>query len=477
MIVSECFCKELLIIISPFLFTLFALPGIYQLQIKNYYAKAVWAKLRYREGGFFIPFKMPAKNRRNLQAVLVMFLLNLATAAGIFALYRAFDLGKVSVILLFLGFWILSKLYILLLGSAVSRVTDIMYQKRFEIAKEVIKKSDARFISITGSYGKSTMKSFLIELLSTEFDIAFNPGSLNTAVAVANSIINGLKPDTEIFISEHGAYEKGTIESTVSFIKPEIGILTGLGNQHVTLFGSQEKLIEAKSELIHGVVEGGRVYVNADSDHIEKVVDIHPNTVRFSLSGKDGARVSQLGEKYLFEYGDTSFEFETPLLASHMILNLTGAIAVAVDVGVSIESIQATTPNLKPMSHRHEKREGINGSMIIDNSYNSSEDSFLASIAVLNKVDKAKKVLITKGLYELGSEQGSVYEGIVAAITPEIRVITTDKKLATMGEYDLVKDDDEMISLLSTILDEDAVILVEGKFPPKLLEAIGIDKA
>jgi UDP-N-acetylmuramyl pentapeptide synthase len=94
---------------------------------------------------------------------------------------------------------------------------------------------------ITGSYGKTSTKEFLYAILSEKYKVVKTEGNNNTNIGVAYTVLNKVSDDYDYFICEMGAYKIGEIAEICGIVKPEIGILTGINEQHIDLFGSIEK--------------------------------------------------------------------------------------------------------------------------------------------------------------------------------------------------------------------------------------------
>ena len=107
-----------------------------------------------------------------------------------------------------------------------------------------------KVIGITGSYGKTSTKYFLNELLSVEYNVYMTPGNYNTTLGVTRAIREGLLPTHEIFLCEMGARHVGDIKELCRLFTPDMGIVTAIGPQHLQTFGSQENITKEKLETL-----------------------------------------------------------------------------------------------------------------------------------------------------------------------------------------------------------------------------------
>jgi len=120
-------------------------------------------------------------------------------------------------------------------------------------------------IGITGSYGKTSTKEILATILGTKFKTLKTEASKNSPIGIAEVILSKLTPDDEVFIVEMGAYKPGEIREMCKIVKPSIGIVTAINEQHQDLFGSIDATVKAKYELIQGLNDGKIAIFNADN--------------------------------------------------------------------------------------------------------------------------------------------------------------------------------------------------------------------
>lgn len=131
-------------------------------------------------------------------------------------------------------------------------------------AKKLKDMPDLTVIGITGSYGKTSTKNFLKQILSEKYNVYASPNSYNTPMGLSKVILGELKPEHQIFIAEMGAIRRGDISEICKFVKPNIGILTAVGKQHLTTFKTFENIKKTKYELIESLgKEDGRILTEA----------------------------------------------------------------------------------------------------------------------------------------------------------------------------------------------------------------------
>ena len=270
-------------------------------------------------------------------------------------------------------------------------------------------------IGITGSYGKTSVKEILKTVLSQKYRVLSTPASYNTPMGIALTV-KGLDSTHDVFIAEMGARGKGDVKELADMIKPDIGVLTGINNQHLETFGSIENIKNTKYELFTKVAEKkGKGFFSSDSDGARELFG------RFDgekyLAGRDGTdglvwatEVSTDGSGMTFMLnvkGETPVKCRTVLLGKHSVSNICLAAAVAYKTGLSPAEIAQGINRIPALSHRLELLPNNKNIIIIDDSYNSNEDGTKAAMDVLDTFS-GRKIVVTPGLVELGKMENIV---------------------------------------------------------------------
>ena len=267
-------------------------------------------------------------------------------------------------------------------------------------------------IGITGSYGKTSVKNILNEILNVKYNSFATEKSFNTMNGLMISINNKLDKFSDIFISEMGAFRKGEIKELCSLIKPEYGILTTIGTAHLESFKTRENIRDAKFELIDSLPSDGIAILNMD-DKYQTGYKIKSNCkkVWVSLKNKDAdfyaynISISSKGTKFKVKIKDKKeeLELETNMLGEANIYNIVEAVALSYNLGLTLNEIKIGVKRVKSVSHRLElkKYKDIN---LIDDSYNSNPSGAKMALDVLDLMD-GKKIIVTPGMIELGSKE------------------------------------------------------------------------
>lgn len=305
---------------------------------------------------------------------------------------------------------IISPLICLIANFLLTPVEELGRRRYINDAKKILESHpDLTIIGITGSYGKTSMKTYLYDLLSKKYEVLKTPENYNTPLGIARTIKTQLKPTHEIFICEMGAMWRGEIAECCELARPKIGIITSIGPQHLQTFGSLNNIITTKFELADAVQKNdGIIFLNYDNENIAKH-ETKAKTLKYGIKTKkldykaDKLTTTESGQSFDFTDKDGKFSCETTLLGEHNIENLTGAIAVARHLGIPEKDIQFTVKRIKAAPHRLELNSHGNLN-IIDDTYNSNPVSANLAVDTLCKF-AGKNVVITPGLIELGDDE------------------------------------------------------------------------
>lgn len=324
------------------------------------------------------------------------------------------------------------------------------------------KRPATRAVGITGSFGKTSTKFFLEQILAQAgVGVAATKDRRNAVYPVAADMLEQLPKSPAVYIAEMGAYRQGEIAELCELVQPEVVVLTAISNQHLALFGSLEKLKEAKWEIVAGLPENGVAVLNADDPNIVDLAE-RSDAKKIWFSMRQELDVAAYNVKYGLEETETTIKIgeETakvtlPLLGQANLSNIVAAAAAAFALGVEPKRIFAVLPKLKTVSRTMEIRSGKNGVMVIDDSYSANEQGVLVALAHLETAEEKKKIVVYQPIIELGEEQKNAEKKIMQAleyIDGEVYIASDfrPKKLAKE---------------VSGKLDSDTVVLLEGRVP------------
>lgn len=301
-------------------------------------------------------------------------------------------------------------------------------------------------IGITGSYGKTSVKEFLATILSSKFKVLSTPAHQNTDMAIAQLILKKLTQDIEIFIVEMAAYKKGEITSPCQIVRPKIGILTAINEQHLATYGSLENIIRTKYELIDSLPEDGLAIFNGDNNYCCQLYKIAQKKKRIYSIQSSIASVpadlyvaslavnrSFLSFKLVAKKGESAV-FKVNLLGDHNISNILAAACCAKELGMSLKEIASACQKIESWQSGVQLKKGINGLNIIDASYSANPDGVISHLEYL-KIWPGKKVIVMPCLIELGKASRKIHKEIGRKIGEvcDLCIITTRERFQEIG--------------------------------------------
>lgn len=358
--------------------------------------------------------------------------------------------------------------------------------KTLEEADNLIK------IGLTGSYGKTSVKEILRTILSVKYNVLSTPASYNTPMGICKSV-RRYDGTQDVFIAEMGARRSGEIKELTDIVRPDYGILTGIGNQHLETFGTQDAILNTKYELVKGVKEGGTVIFDIDSENTYRLSERakRDGKVKVICAGVDKERTTRLycedvvtdvtGSVFRLCDGDKKLKVSTVLIGKHNVSNIMLAASASYELGLSLEEIAQGIALIKPIRHRLEVMKNEKGMIIIDDSYNSNVEGTIAALDVFAGFH-GRKIVITPGLVELGRMEdlenfrfgrrlAKVADYAIIVGKPNAYKIR-DGLLDEDFPYEnikIVSSLDEAIKHLSEISSEGDVVLFENDLPDKFL--------
>ena len=266
-------------------------------------------------------------------------------------------------------------------------------------------------IGITGSYGKTSTKFILKTILSEKYNVLATPGSYNTTMGNVRIIREQLMPEHQVFISEMGARKRYDIQEICQFVRPQLGIITSIGPQHLETFKKIENVAKTKGELLKGVTADGVVFLPKDNAHCLELYKKDEHKKFLYSTKKDGSevyakdiKVTKDGSTFTVVYEKEEFTCKTKLLGEHNVQNIIGWVAIAKYLGLSNQEIQKGIEKIEPVEHRLQLLPSSNGTTVIDYAFNSNPVGSKMALDVIKQFE-GRKIIITPGMVELGTEE------------------------------------------------------------------------
>ncbi|MCF6276524.1 MAG: UDP-N-acetylmuramoyl-tripeptide--D-alanyl-D-alanine ligase [Candidatus Magasanikbacteria bacterium] len=409
-----------------------------------------------------------------VETIVFIFLLG-SPLALVILLFRPFIFILTSIIL-----WPFS---VLLKNYYIKKATEKMRNyKRLKV------------VGITGSYGKTTVKVFLSQILEKKFNVIHTPKNINTEMGIAKFILQTDFSSYDIFVVEMGSYGKGEIKIMTKITKPTVGILTTIIEQHLVLFKTIKNIQHAKFELLHAIPKKGISIANIDNEYIKELLPKVRSKVRTfgaNLENKPNCLIKKVietekGIEINFKINKENWKITSPILGKHQAYNLGASILAAVSFGVDKKNIieacsKITVPDRTMKLMRYGK------SIIIDDSYNSNPVGFKTALKTLEIFNNSyTKIVIAKGMFELGRKTKEKHKEVGEYMTKYAdKIILTTKKPAHLFEAGInekeVKmyyklDKKKLTRYIKKLKQNKNVILLEHRLPEEVYKEILADK-
>lgn len=357
-------------------------------------------------------------------------------------------------------------------------------QRRFlSEAREKFQQVSPYTIGITGSYGKTSVKNALGEVLQIALGPTFWPHKgVNTPMGITRWIRESLKQGHDYAVMEMAAYGEGSIRRLCELTPPHAAIVTAVGLTHLERFGSQEAIYRGKSELPQAVPEEGIVVYNGDDPLVRKMSQEFPKqtTLLYGFHGDDldckGRDVvtEERGTSFVVDWEGRSYSGFTPLHGVSALSNLLGVFCMACALGADPEFVLAIFRNLKPVDNRLQVVR-VGSSTHIRDAYNSNPQGFRSALNLLSQMKGKRRILMTPGIIELGERQEKENEAVAreAAGVCDLALVvgpvnrtpwTTGLKKGGLSESQILyfPHRDEAFSCYQELQKEGDVLLIEN---------------
>lgn len=276
--------------------------------------------------------------------------------------------------------------------------------------RKVADMDDLMVIAVTGSYGKTSTKFMIRDLLKERFSVCTTPGSYNTPMGICKVINNDLKAHHQVLVLEMGARYEGNIDELCDIVEPNISVVTNVGVAHLETFGSREAIAQTKSTIVKRTKEGGKAILNADDQRVSEIADWGTELdVTFAgfkngdIRGADIAYSSE-GMQFTATVDEETEVFNIQLLGKHNIQNMLLAIGVAHTFDMRLKTMALAAKRMEPVEHRLELKQ--QGELtVIDDAFNSNPVGAKNAVDVLAQFNGGRRIIITPGMIELGDIQ------------------------------------------------------------------------
>lgn len=297
----------------------------------------------------------------------------------------------------------------------LNRPVERRNARRFQrAASEKLERVRPRVVAVTGSFGKTTVKHHVRDLMGASVNVLASPASWNNLAGLSRAINEHMNPGTEVFVAEMGTYGPGEIRELVDWLKPEVAVITAVGPVHLERMGTLEVITAAKAEILDGA---RAAVICVDSPQLRELAD----KTREAAAAADLWRVgSEPGAHDLdvlvqrctsgdadslvvTARGDRLGEIPAGSLHAG---NVACAVAACLAIGTDRRTISAGLSKLSAPANRAVAATSDDGLVVIDDTFNSNPAGASSALATLvAMVHQGRRVVVTPGMVELGALQ------------------------------------------------------------------------
>lgn len=341
-------------------------------------------------------------------------------------------------------------------------------------------------VAITGSYGKTSTKRHVADLVQGTRAVVASPASFNNRAGLARAVNEHLSDDAEVFVAEMGTYGPGEIAALCAWCPPDVSVITAIGPVHLERFGSEDRILEAKSEI---TATASVVVLAVDDPRLAALAD------RLAAAGRRVVRAgTRPGADVVVQPRpgspdgcvdvvlDGRLAWEAlSLPAGVQPSNVACAVAVARALDVPLDDLGTRLPALAAADHRLQSAVAPGGFVILDDTYNSNPAGARAALGALARVELApgapgerRKVVVTPGMVELGSrqhEENRRFAASVAEVATDLVVVGRTNRRALLEGADggvrvtVVETRAEAVGWVRSTLGPGDAVLYENDLP------------
>jgi len=292
-----------------------------------------------------------------------------------------------------------------------------------ELSKYWRNKFDLPLVAVTGSNGKTTVKEMITSILSAaKGKVLATRGNLNNDIGMPLTLLC-MNENHNYAVIEMGMNHEGEIRYLTKIAQPNVALVNNAGTAHIGEVGSREAIARAKGEIFEGLTDDGIAVVSADDDFADYWKSLNKNRKIITFGLNDKADVSA---NYQTQNNSSAINLKTPsgevqfnlnVLGEHNVHNALAASAVAVALGVSNADIASGLTKFNPVKGRLNWFEGVNGAVVIDDTYNANPDSMKAAIDVLasqKTTQQSTQIFVMGDMAELGDDAPQMHAEIGA---------------------------------------------------------------
>jgi UDP-N-acetylmuramoyl-tripeptide--D-alanyl-D-alanine ligase len=299
-------------------------------------------------------------------------------------------------------------------------VVDDTLQALGAIARMNRRNFKGKLVALTGSAGKTTTKDMIASVLSQAGSVLSTSGNLNNEIGVPQTLLS-IEASHRFAVIEMGAGKRGDIAYLMQFVEPDVGLLTNAAAAHIKGFGSEQAVAETKGEIFSKAPIGATSVTNLDSPYaaLWQTLIGSQRQIGFGIDNLQAmVRATDIeskawGSRFLLHINSEVQTIELNVPGMHNIANALAAASVATALGLAVSTIKTGLEQFSGSKARLQRKTGISGCTLIDDTYNANPSSMASAIAVLAS-QNAPRVLVMGDMAELGELSDDEHRRLLA---------------------------------------------------------------
>lgn len=350
-----------------------------------------------------------------------------------------------------------------------------------ELARDYLAKMSPKVVAITGSNGKTTTKDLIAAIGSTQYNTIKTPENFNNEIGVPITILR-MEKSTELLVVEMGMDRFGQLEFLSNLVKPDMAVITMIGEAHIEFFKTRARITDAKMEIVAGLNQAGLFIYNGDEPLLrERALNVKQAKQTFGLTNDNDLYATEI------ETGDYATSFKTnkwpdltftiPVVGEYNVANALAALAVGSELKISPENLQVALRNVILTANRTQWLKNHNDVRILSDVYNSNPTAVKEVVkAFKDTKTTGKRVVVLGDMLELGDDSKALHASLADSLNPaEIQEVflmgkdmealkdaLADKYTQAQLHYYPSLDKEPLVNDLKATLASDDVILLKG---------------
>ena len=385
--------------------------GILIALIASFFYESYKLSVKYKNEQTKKPLVVTKRVKRLIITTTILYLIPVVVSVFY---YKDIQILWLLILILILAIMVYLNRFIVFIANIINHPYErgVYHYYKHKAQSKLKSMPNLKIVGITGSYGKTSSKNILSDILNIKYNALPTPRNLNTYNGLIMTVNNHMDKFTDIFIAEMGAYVKGEIKGLCNLVHPKYGILTTIGTAHLESFGSEENIQTGKFELIESLPSDGIAILNGDDPkQVSYNLKNKVKTIWIGINNEDvdvlatDIKCNSKGTtfKVKFKSLDKIYDFQTKLLGNHNVYNILAAIALGYEFGISIKDLQQSVKTVRPVEHRLELKR-LGNFYMIDDAYNSNPVGAKNATIVLGMMPGIK-VVVTPGMIELADKE------------------------------------------------------------------------